>query len=533
MLYLALVAIASAPVWLVPNFVHQDAPSHTYNAYLLANVLSGEPEFAKYFRLNPVPNSTGHLLLAAALEVLSPMIAAKLVGTLCFAALAASVGWLAYAIGGTESSGLGVAMGTALAFNTPWLLGFFSFIIGIAGACFTLGLVWRWRSRMTVPRTVVLSILVLAVYFSHLVGFGALLVSLFVVCVDHIVRRGGWQTPAAIAVAFLPVVPAIVWYLMYASSNAGVDPTWGVLVLSPLGLLEYARTADPFAILTRRKFIPFTSVSSLFSFALAPILWTLAAVLILLFSLAIRMDARKVFTDRAPFLVIAFFFVAVGLFGPDHFGGEHGSMLRMRLSLFGIAVLAAAVACRPRRSAAFAATACLAVVLTFQTAALAEYAITSNDDVARYLEATKALPDLGGIAVFGAEEERTTRFTSDPLVHLTGFAAIDKGAIDWSNYEPGYYIFPIAARDPEIRRLSLALNGFKPAPGAVLDPESDAETAMIKETLSRHHDKIESILVFGKGRPDVTALIKDWYEETPYFTDGEVEIYRRRPGSGF
>src|SRR5688500_12077965 len=177
MLYVILMAMASAPVWLVPNFINQDAPSHTYNAYLLTNVLSGELEFAEYFRLNPVPNSTGHLLLAAALQMFSPMIAAKLVGTLCFAALAASVGWLAYAIGGTESSGVGVAMGTALAFNTPWLLGFFSFIIGIAGACFTLGLLWHWRSRMTAARTVVLSLLVLAVYFSHLVGFGALLVS--------------------------------------------------------------------------------------------------------------------------------------------------------------------------------------------------------------------------------------------------------------------------------------------------------------------------------------------------------------------
>ncbi len=166
-IYLLIIVFACLPIWAVDNFINQDGSPHLYNAYLIVELLCGSPAFTEIYALNsaPIPNLTGHYLLAFFLLIFTPPVVTKIMVTLTFAGLAAAVGWLRFQTVGREGLTTAFLVGAVLAFNWMWFLGFYNFIIGVIGFAFTLGLYWRWRETLDLRRSLILSALFIVVFF--------------------------------------------------------------------------------------------------------------------------------------------------------------------------------------------------------------------------------------------------------------------------------------------------------------------------------------------------------------------------------
>jgi hypothetical protein len=82
-IYLLIVVFACLPIWAVDDFVNQDGSPHLYNAYLIVELLRGNPAFTEIYALNsaPIPNLTGHYLLALFLLVFTPPVVTKIMVT--------------------------------------------------------------------------------------------------------------------------------------------------------------------------------------------------------------------------------------------------------------------------------------------------------------------------------------------------------------------------------------------------------------------------------------------------------------------
>jgi hypothetical protein len=120
------------------------------------------------------------------------------------------------------------------------------------------------------------------------------------------------------------------------------------------------------------------------------------------------------------------------------------------------------------------------------------------------------------------------RFKPLPRTNLTAFAAIGRSAPFWDNYELGYYLFPVVARRPEDRRFIYDFRGSNTFD--FCDPNEQFETkfAKLNELMAQHHGKIDVLLVWGREER-VEAMILRWYEQEPYFQNGEIRLFRRRP----
>src|SRR5580765_1098008 len=83
-LYVAVAILAVVPIWCVRHVPTVDGPSHTYNAWILNQLIRGaEGPVAQWFMIDwrPNPNWIGHAVMAALMFVVSPTVAEKLFTT--------------------------------------------------------------------------------------------------------------------------------------------------------------------------------------------------------------------------------------------------------------------------------------------------------------------------------------------------------------------------------------------------------------------------------------------------------------------
>jgi hypothetical protein len=215
---LVLTIVFLSPIWLVERFVVQDASAHVNTSFVMIELLKGNAFFTEFYEFNSlfVPNSSGHWIMVALLQIFSPFIVTKIMMSLTFIILPASVVWLRRQVVGGEGSITTFLIGCTIAFNWFWLLGTFNFLLGLAGCAFTLGLYWRWRDSMSVVRCCVIVILLAFVYFSHLIGFMILVGSIIFVALF-----AKNKTRKNTVVWILPILFAAVAFLVLYKINIG------------------------------------------------------------------------------------------------------------------------------------------------------------------------------------------------------------------------------------------------------------------------------------------------------------------------
>ncbi|MEO6324021.1 MAG: hypothetical protein ABIT01_02190 [Thermoanaerobaculia bacterium] len=524
-----LIAFVCAPIWAVDAFVPQDGPAHVQSASYMLGLLTHDPAVAQRLVLNSfaLPNSSGHWLLALLLTFVSPLTATKVLATLTSAGLIAAFGFLRRATVGREGMKTSLLVGAAVSYNWLWLCGLSNFLIGVIGVAVAIGLFHKWRGALTARRVLLLSLVVLLVYLSHLVAFAVLAAALVLLAA----AEPPPERRRASLGALVGLAPAGLCAALYqmAPSHAGerLFPVWRRLA-EPLSFgswLFHIRTADPFILISRRCF-PFVAAPSAWFVAFTPLLWLLAALAAL--AMGTLGSGERPWRSRTgvALTAIAGACLLAAAVGPDDFGTSHGTLLRERLVLLGMAFLVPLFRGGDSSRTSRLAQVCLAVIVVFQGAACWEYALRSSVDAREVLAVGDIVgkePSLASVIVL----EDGRRFHSNPAAQMSNFLAIGRRTIVWDNYELGYDLFPVVAARPEDRAFILAFTSVSVFDQEEASADAEARFSKLEACLSANHEKIATILLWRRDSR-VEALLARWYESEPFVTRGRVRLFRRR-----
>ncbi len=528
-IYLLIIVFACLPIWFVDEFIHQDGSPHLYNAYLIVELLRDNPVFTELYSLNsaPIPNLTGHYLLAFFLLIFTPPVVTKIMVTFTFAGLAAAIGWLRFQTVGREGLATAFLIGAVLAFNWMWLLGFYNFIIGVIGFAFTLGLYWRWRETLNLPFSLILSVLFIFVFLSHLISFLMLMGSAAVVAASisppNLKRGLNWT-----GAAMLPVLPFVIGYKLKTEAGGAAAPVWRYLEnpFSPSNWFLQLQAADPFQLLTRKGF-PFVDGSANLFVIFSPFLWLAVALLCLAAATWIFNRREKFLTRRSlPFVFLTTGSILFWIFAPDDFGKSHGSFLRERVLLCGLICFVPLFRTDKFSRLSRIATGLLIFVIFFQTFALWEYALNADALAKEYLGARAAVSDddrLGSVQFI----ENGCRYKSNPLSNLNVLYGIGKRTRVWDNYEIGYYLFPVTVKNPSDRQF--AFDFRESSSFELCDPNEKVEIKLnqLNALIDLHHDRISVILIWNGGERALPFL-NEWFEKAPFYENRRVRLFRHR-----
>jgi hypothetical protein len=530
LVFVGLIVVACLPIWSVTNFLGQDEPSHLHSASMMFDLLRNNASHGGFYMLRPafIPNSLGHWVLAVLMLVFSPIVAGKLLVTFCYAGVVASIGWLRWAMRGRDGVITALLIGAVLGLNWFWLVGLYNFLIGVIVFVIVTGFLYRWDGEINWWRFVLLAVLFLAGYFSHLVSFAVTVMAamIFVLLKPGIakLRSLTWMT-----IALVPVLLLAVAYKLMSEGGGKYSLKWYVLdaPLSFSSVLLHLRTTDGFQIISRR-FIPFSdSVSPLNMFA-SPIIWIMIVFVLLAVGTHFALyDGANGWRKYFPHLAAMAAVMILALVSPDEFGAEQGSVLRPRLLLCGLVLFVPLFSVSSRPKILKAVQIILIAVFAYQVTALWEYSLKVNRETIQFLKAANAIDATSPIASVVILNDQP-RFHSNPLMRADNLLGIGRDNVVWDNYETGYYFFPVIAADSKDRDFIREYSGSNSFQLQYADEDFDAKFWRLESSLAANHDKIKTLVVWGQNTR-IDELVNRWFETTPYFEDGNIRIYRSRP----
>ncbi len=523
MFFLILIAVACSPVWSVEYFINQDGSGHLYSSSLMLEILRGNPTISHFYAFNSVsvPNSSGHWLLVLLLIFFQPFVVTKIIVTLTFAAFVASCGWLRWKVVGLDGLKTSLLLGAAIGFNWLWFLGFYNFIIGVCGFSLTIGVFYNWRENLNWRRSLMLSILFLIVYLSHIVSFAILAVSIFLLAFSassNFKKNILW-----LLAAILPVLPLAILYKSLSTGGGGFYPVWRNLE-NPFSLFSWfsqIRTADPFILISRKSFPFSTANSSLFA-VFTPILWIIASLLTLTFAGFIQ-KGKQFFTKNNFVFILLFAGCVLGaMFAPDDFGLTNGSILRERVLLCGLILFVPLFqtgnCLKLKRCAQF----CLVFVILFQTAAVWEYSLQTNREANEFIAAKSSILEKESIASV-VILENSLRFHSLPMTQMNNYLGFGKNVLVWDNYEGGHYLFPIVSKNPTDKQFIFDLTTSNVFSLNNPGENFDETLSKLDSLLSNNQGKITTLIVWGKDARIETVLYK-WFDSRAFYETSQIRL---------
>jgi hypothetical protein len=114
------------------------------------------------------------------------------------------------------------------------------------------------------------------------------------------------------------------------------------------------------------------------------------------------------------------------------------------------------------------------------------------------------------------------RYRSNPLLHVDNMLGVGTGNIIWSNYESGYYFFPVQVKTADLHPQAVQFEEV-----AILDdPEDASKRAELWEgLLAQHHRGMDVLVVWGSD-PRLDALNARWFE--PRVQINRLRVLRRK-----
>ena len=530
MLSAILFAVILAPIWSVERFFVHDGSGHINTSYVMTELIKGNAFFTDFYTFNSpfVPNSGGHWLMALLLQLFSPFVVTKIMMSLTFAVVPTAVVWFRWQAAGSEGLTTSLLIGCSIGFNWLWMVGSYNFILGFAGFVFTLGLFCRWRDEMNFARFCAITLLLAFVFVSHLIGFFLLAgsIAFLAVFAEPESRK---RTIVWTFLALLATLPLLFLYQSLIGVGGGepFSPVWRGLAdpYSLRGWINHFIGVDPFILISRRT-LPFTKFDTSMLAVFAPILWIVAALALLTFGTIFGGRGRELLSRRyLPFVILFTASILVAFLGPDDFKVNNGGLLRERIFM---AALVFTVPLFQLEKAVWArriANCCLIFVLIFQTAAMWEYSLRSNEETKDLTEASKFISDRQTIASVVVMVE-PPRFHSVPVSQMTSYLGIGKDVIVLDNYEMGHYLFPVVTRDPEAKRFvyDLIRSNFI----ELNNPREDfnENLAGLDTCLAENSGKIDIMLLWGRNE-QVENILKKSFDDHPFFESGRIRLFHR------
>jgi len=521
-----LLAVHLLPIWVVQYFPTQDGPAHVYNTTQFLDLLRGDAPAARYYEVNlhGFPNWTTTVLLAGFLQWCSPETAEKWVASVYVLGLPLSMRYLLVARQ-TDAAWL-AWLSLPLVYNDFLHRGFYNFLLGLVLMCLAIGYWLRRQERPTPGALTTFCALVTLLYLTHLVAFGALVVSLGVLTVGALVTQPGIENLRTLFTArrrairntslwLLCLAPGSLLALQFVLSQKGAPWDFNYHWKTAAWVL-YAMAAAA------------NSPSHLLASALLPVLWF--AVLIYV-ARQQRPDAL-VKWNRDGFFFCSLIFIVLYLAAPGAAAG--GSFLNQRLALiaFLLAVpFVAGTSFQPRaRGTVITASAGLALLLIVLNVRLNS---SLQGEMTQFVSAgTVMKPHRTLVTVCLADEgcgagTQPGRLRIAPLSHASGYIAAERHLIDLTNDQAHAAFFPIrfvARRDPSPFQ-NVVTDGFRRSWDPLLPDYSESTGGVI-----------DYVLLWGgddavRRKDDISALMK-WLARDFHVTlrspDGRVRVYSRR-----
>lgn len=439
-LFCALALLYVLPFWVVRYIPTVDGPCHTYNAWILHQYGNVEryPLFQEYYEISakPYPNWIGQAVMALLMYAVPPRIAEKLLVS-GYVLLFLGSSW--YLAGAVRPGERWLAF---LAFPFAWhqlfQFGFYNFAISVALFQIALGFWWRHRERPGLRFAVEVNLLLWLCYFSHILSLALALAGIAVLWLATL-RRESWRRHLLHVPILLPQIVLPVWFLR-DQGRGEMPATWPLeQLVRYFGRLEVLHTLGEAQVWIG------TALAGLFLLLLAVSLW--------------RGRGRR---EEHAFLVLAALLALLYLTSPEGMAG--GFLLKQRLSLYPFLVLLPWLSVRLSGRAEAAA----AVGLALAALLYLGYLVQGYRELGAREETflAGAAPLAPNSRVLPLLFERTG--PTDFLSHAIDYVALEKGAIDWDNYEAKTTYFSVRFRDtvdfPDLRGFPLQPGTYRVRP---------------------------------------------------------------------
>ncbi|MFL6236300.1 MAG: hypothetical protein ACJ76N_24425 [Thermoanaerobaculia bacterium] len=422
-LFLALALLYLVPFWSVHYLPTVDGPCHTYNSWVLAH--HGDPRyplFGQYYEIKaePYPNWLGHGVMALLMRAVPPLVAEKVLASAYALTLLAGAWYLA---GSVRPEGRWLALlAFPFVFNFMFQYGFYNFSISLGLFLFAVGFWWRYRERPGSPVYVVgINLFLGLCYFAHILSFGLALLAIAVLWLATL-RRETWRRHMMHVAVLAPQGFLPVWYFTREGGGT-VAAYWpfSQLVTYLLGL----GVVSPFG-------GPQDRLAGL-----------LALAFLALLVLTLRREGLRPWREEHAFLLLAAFFTLLYFASPEGMAG--GTLLKNRLSLYPWLILIPWLAPGLKPRARRIAAAALALLALVNLAFVIRWYGWLSGDMAAYLAGLAAVErDTRVLPVRFVHQPHGSRL--DILGHAMSYAALEKGLIDWDNYEAASTLFPVEFR---------------------------------------------------------------------------------------
>jgi hypothetical protein len=434
--FAALALLYVLPFWVVRHVPTVDGPCHTYNAWVLrqfANV-ARFPLFQQYYAINlkPYPNWISHGTMALLMFAVPAAVAEKLLVSGYVLAFLFGAWYLAGSVRQGEQWLAFLAF--PFAYHQLFQDGFYNFSISVALFLILLGCWWRHRERPGLVFAVAINLLLWLCYFSHILSFGLALIAIAVLWLATL-RRETWKRHLWHVPILLPQLALPLWF--FARQGGGEVPAGWPLAR----LMKY-----------------FFRLEVLFALGEAQLWYGIA--LAVLFLALFLLSCRRGRGEENAFLILALLFATLYFVSPEGMAG--GWLLKNRLSLYPFLLLIPWLSPRLFRFGRQVETAGAAVLILAALLNLG-YLIHGYRELGATVDAY-----LTGLASL-QPDRRVLALTfervgpTDVLSHAIAYAALEKGAVDWDNYESKVPFFPVMFR-ADVK--------FPDIPGVLWDPGS-------------------------------------------------------------
>ncbi len=521
--------LVCVPIWSFDYFLTQDGSAHLYSAYVIGEILKNNEFYTSILELNHLstPNSSTHFIFALLLKIFPTLVLTKLTATVTLLSLPVSLTWLRYSTNGKRDLTLTFLYGLAISFNIFWLLGLYNFLFGIICLVWTLGFFYKWKQELSLAKAVILSILFVIIFLSHLISFLILAGSIFVITIS-VKKENLNRTATYIAAAFIPVILVFLHYFLTQTDEGNrFRPVWNN-VENPFSVFQWIRqftSVDIFIIISRKTF-PFIEFSSSMFYLLTPLLWILSATSILMFITIYKFDHKSIFTrEKLPFIFLFLFSTSFTLFAPDNFGETKGTLLRERVFIcvfiFLVPIFKINIGFKWKTLITFL----LSFVILFQTLAVFNYIFQTNKKASNFMQAKKYLSEGDTVATILILTENDLRFSSNPLAQINNINGIGINILIWDNYEFGHYLFPVVANTTQNRKIRHEF-----ITSNVIDPKIEKTTLLkkirsVNFVVADQKNDIDKIIIYGKDT-EIENDLNFIKESTILYSDQYLSVYQ-------
>lgn len=329
-LFCLVIVLNLLPVLFTPVMFSLDGPAHMYNAAMLKGFVTGHSDTVYeflYINKVPVPNWTGHLLMAFFQFFVSPAFSEKL---LVISLLVLTPFSFRYFVKSFENYQVaGAYFIFAITYNAFQVLGFYNFLLAFIPAFYLLGYLVRHLGRYRRKHYLVLSLLLILTYFSHLFIYLLCLLAVALVVFFYALISAGFKPrnwfPVLLKTSLpflLVVLPSCILLFCFYFIKPQLYPT-------------YLETGDIIKLVREN--------SSLMSFRYEETTWTqpllLVFVLLAFFSFVSRIrqfmaQKQLAITDVFPLLLLLLILLLFTLPDSDGWAGYYTLRTLLLINLF-------------------------------------------------------------------------------------------------------------------------------------------------------------------------------------------------------